>query len=56
MEEMGSVMQRSNQMQTLQRQAATFSQNFERERELRMRAEDEKAIVLEKVCCWLGFL
>ena len=50
MEEMGSVMQRSNQMQTLQRQAATFSQNFERERELRMRAEDEKAIVLEKVC------
>ena len=49
LEEMGGVDQRNGQIQTLQRQAATFSSNFERERDLRLRAEDERLAVQEKV-------
>ena len=48
-EDLGVVNQRYEQINTLRRQAATFSSNFDRERSLLMRAEDERLAIQEKV-------
>ena len=49
-EDLGVVNQRYEQINTLRRQAAMFSSNFDRERNLLMRAEDERMAIQEKVC------